>query len=350
MDAQTLPTAIRTHCEELARDVLARQYVRLPQLRTAYGPAGVAKALDDACWNLRYLAEAIAGNCPLLFKHYMSWLWTMVEPYGVTREQMSMHLGLVGEVLTERLPGIVGPELHAVLAAGREGLLEAEPPLRMVQEHAPHAARAERYLAALLDSDRGAALAVVQEAAGAGLSVPDIYLHILQPVQHEIGRLWQTRRITVAQEHYATAVTQLAMAQLYPVIARTPKNARKMVATCVGSELHELGVRMVADFFELAGWDAYFIGAGAPVPALVQTIVQRQPDVVAISATIVVHLSEVRRLIQAIRMSAWARPLIMVGGYPFNAVPDLWKIVGADTYAADAQSAVRIAAERLNGS
>ncbi|MCF7792615.1 MAG: hypothetical protein K9N09_02105 [Candidatus Cloacimonetes bacterium] len=34
---------------------------------------------------------------------------------------------------------------------------------------------------------------------------------------------------------------------------------------------------------------------------------------------------------------------IMVGGYPFNTSPDLWKKIGADGYAPNAKQAINIA-------
>ena len=42
-----------------------------------------------------------------------------------------------------------------------------------------------------------------------------------------------------------------------------------MVATCIGGELHEIGIRMVADFFEMEGWDTYYLGANTPADAVV---------------------------------------------------------------------------------
>ncbi|HEY5309978.1 MAG TPA: cobalamin B12-binding domain-containing protein, partial [Casimicrobiaceae bacterium] len=52
----------------------------------------------------------------------------------------------------------------------------------------------------------------------------------------------------------------------------------------VSGDLHELGARMVADFFEMEGWDSYYTGANTPTGGVVQAIVERRPDVLAISA------------------------------------------------------------------
>jgi methanogenic corrinoid protein MtbC1 len=39
--------------------------------------------------------------------------------------------------------------------------------------------------------------------------------------------------------------------------------------------------------------------------------------------------------------------LVLVGGYPFNLAPDLWRRIGADGWAPDAQLAVERAGELL---
>ena len=97
-----------------------------------------------------------------------------------------------------------------------------------------------------------------------GTSVHDIYLHVFQRSQYEVGRLWQTNQISVGQEHLCTAATQLIMSQLYPLIFGTERKNRRIVAACVGGDLHEIGIRMVADFFEMDGWDTFYLGADVP--------------------------------------------------------------------------------------
>jgi methanogenic corrinoid protein MtbC1 len=182
------------------------------------------------------------------------------------------------------------------------------------------------------------------DAVGAGARVKDIYLHVFQRTQREIGRLWQMNRLTVAQEHYCTAATQLIMSQLYSHIFATERIGHRAVVTCVGGELHELGARMVADFFEMDGWDAYYLGANTPADSIVHTVEEREAEVLAISTTMTFHVSAVADLIaQVLAVEAVAAVKILVGGYPFNLSPGLWKQIGAHGYAPDAQEAVLLA-------
>ena len=116
-----------------------------------------------------------------------------------------------------------------------------------------------------------------------------------------------------------------------------------MVATSVAGELHELGVRMVADFFEMEGWDTYYLGANTPPASVVQVVTERKAEVLGISATMTFHLRAVEELITLARKTAALDDTkIIVGGYPFHLEPNLWRQLGADLYAADAQQAIHL--------
>lgn len=210
---------------------------------------------------------------------------------------------------------------------------------------------ARQYLDALLNGDRHGATALIQDAAEGGLPVQEIYLSVFQPVQQLLGQLWQENSISVAQEHFATAVTQLNMSLLYPHIFTSEKNGRRLVATCVGGELHEIGVRMVADFFEMEGWDTYYLGANAPAESVIETVREVNADVLAVSTSMTFNIPEVINLIERAKADDTNPDLrILVGGRPFNTDPELWKRVGAHLYAPDAQAAIRVVTEALQES
>ena len=209
---------------------------------------------------------------------------------------------------------------------------------------APHALLTRSYLEALLAGDRRRASVMILDAVAAGVSVKDIYLHVFQRSQYEVGRLWQVQEISVAQEHYCTAATQLIMSQLYPHIFAVENTGGTLVATCVSGDLHEIGVRMVADFFEMDGWNTFYLGANTPDADVVATLIERQADVLAISATLSTHVRAVSTLIESVRANQQCRAVkILVGGYPFLVAPELWRKIGADGSAGDAQAAIVLA-------
>jgi methanogenic corrinoid protein MtbC1 len=117
-----------------------------------------------------------------------------------------------------------------------------------------------------------------------------------------------------------------------------------MVATCIAGDLHEIGLRMVADFFEMDGWDTTYLGANVPARDLLAMLESQPTELLAISATMTFHISRVAELIAAVRSRDTLRDMrLIVGGYPFNVAPGLWLEIGADGHATDADTALALA-------
>lgn len=217
------------------------------------------------------------------------------------------------------------------------------------EESEPFFELAKNYKDALLNVQRNEASRMILKAVEEGTDIKDIYIHVFESSQHEIGRLWQTNKITVAQEHFCTAATQMIMSQLYPYIFRTDKSGLRLVAACAAGEMHEIGVRMVADIFEMEGWDTYYLGANTPNESIIQTIIDLKPDIIAISASIHYNIVAVMDLIKLIRNTPDISNIkIMVGGRPFLLAPELWRKVGADGCPTNAIKALSLADELIS--
>ncbi|MEZ4381489.1 MAG: cobalamin-dependent protein [Nannocystaceae bacterium] len=209
---------------------------------------------------------------------------------------------------------------------------------------------AERYLRVLLEARRREATDLILGAVQRGeTDVRRVYLEVFEPVLREVGRLWLANQISIAQEHFISATTQLVMSRLYPHIFTTQRRGLQMVAACAGPELHEIGLRMVADFFELEGWDTYYLGANLPADAIVAAVAERKADLLAISATMPRHIPFVREVIHSLRTDeAMRSTTVLVGGGAF-AREAQWRAVGADGCARSAADAVALAEELCAG-
>jgi methanogenic corrinoid protein MtbC1 len=334
----------------LAEQIVTRHYELEPDSWRPYGSVGRAKCVQDAEYHLMYLAEAIGVSSPAIFLDYVAWLKVLFCGLGFADRTVEVTLGCARDVIRNALPPdaarVAGEYLE--MAVEEAGRTPVEVP-SFLESLSPLAALARQYLEALLRGDRRLAIQLILQAAEDGADVRDIYVHAFQACQYEIGRLWQLNQISVAQEHFCTAATQLAMAQLYPRIFSTHKNGRRLVATCVSGELHEIGARMVADLFEIEGWDTYYLGANTPAASIVEVLAEQTPDVLAVSATMMFHVGVVADLVAQVRAADGVQKVVvMVGGYPFNVAPDLWRRVGADATARDALDAIAVA-ERLVG-
>jgi methanogenic corrinoid protein MtbC1 len=186
----------------------------------------------------------------------------------------------------------------------------------------------ERFLAALVAGARREALdVVVEEALWDDVPVRSLYLDVVQSSLYEIGRLWQRKRISVAQGHAAAEIVRVALAQLRPHLPSVPSNGRHVVVACVEGELHDLGARITADFLEAAGFEVQFLGANVPTAALVELVRRRPPDLLALSVSATSNLAALRHAVAAVRGASAQVPLA-VGGQVFLRRPNLARQLG----------------------
>jgi len=342
---------LRDQAGALADAVVACEFSRNPRLRLRYGPGGRGKSRQDAAYHLAFLADAVDVDSQAVFNDYIAWAKVLLLHFGVLTEDLDQHLGCMADVVSEQMPAPVAASAVAMIEAARSALAAmpatAPPCLDPDQRLEP---LAREYARALLGGYRQAAGQLVFDAADRGTSVRELYLQVFQPALREVGRLWQTRRISVAQEHFCSAATQVVMSQLLPRSLPAPRRGRAVVVACIGGDLHEVGARMVADFFTMAGWDAYFCGANTPHEGVVRSAAERAAQVLAVSASMGCHLHSVQELLQEVREDPRGAALrVMVGGHPFTLDPALWRTVGADGTAADAEAAVALAEQWLAG-
>jgi len=336
---------LETRRDWLAGAIVERQWQLQPDLAVRYDEPARLKSVRDTGYTLSYLAHAIQVGEQSLFVEYVAWLKVLLTRQNVPIDDLAENLRVMREVLPRTLPPKEATAAVALLTASLDHLPHMPSSLpSFLDGSAPYGSLARRYLAHLLTGERHQAAQLILAAVAEGVLVRDIYLHVFQPCLHEIGRLWQLNEISVAQEHFCTAATQLIMAQLYPQIFATPRSNRRLVAACVGQELHEVGLRMVADLFELEGWDTYYLGANTPLKSIAAAVSEQSAHVLAISATMTYHLRDVADLIAFVRgREPGAHVKILVGGYPFNTAGNLWRTIGADGYAPDAVSAIAVA-------
>ncbi len=342
---QQAAQAIRQKQNELAEIIVARQYASQGSVWKPFGDPGRAKSVRDSGYHLIYLAEALSAADHSLFSEYLAWVKVLFAGLNFSADVLPSTLKFMRQALDETLEPHLSLAAIEYLDAALLAYQQAPSILpSFIEDNNPLAGLTHGFIDALLRGDRQSASRMILAAAQQGTAIKDIYLYVFQSSQREIGRLWQTNQISVAQEHYCTAATQMVMSQLYPYIFASERNGHRMVVTCVGGELHEIGARMVADFFEMEGWDTYFLGANTPIEGVLQAVSEREADVLAISATMTFHVDKVSDLIAQLHHAGLdGRTKVLVGGYPFNIAPALWQSVGADAYASDAQQALIVA-------
>ena len=339
---------LKRAAEGVAGAVVETCFTARPELLARYGPAGRAKCRHDTLYHIGYLREALEAGSSALFVEYVRWVVSLLKGYDIPAGDLRLNITAIADACDTHCLPATAAGVRQIVNAGLDVLEEEPSEESLIGGEGRAALLARDYLAALLAGDRRTAGELIAAARDGGMTIKEIYLDVFTPVQREIGRLWQTNTLSVAQEHFCTAATQTIMSGFYPTMFSMPRAGRTVVAVAVGGELHEIGVRMVADLLELEGWDSYYVGANVPAASVVRTLVERHADLLAISATMTFHIDEVRAMIAAVRGSEECRDVkILVGGYPFLVEPQLWRRVGADGHAPDGRTVGEVAAKLL---
>lgn len=179
---------------------------------------------------------------------------------------------------------------------------------------------ARRFGDVLRIGDGSAAERVIDDALASGLSPEVVQSHVIGPAMAHIGQLWQARAISVADEHLATSISQRALVRLLSTLCTghvRQGSREKVLLAAVAGQRHVLGLRMVADVLEGAGFDVIYLGEDVPVGDLVEFVVQHRPAVVGLAFGIASQVSCLADALWSIHEVA-PETRIMLGG---RAVP-----------------------------
>lgn len=173
------------------------------------------------------------------------------------------------------------------------------------------------YLDNLLSGRKDECASLVEELIGRGRRMHDIYVKLFQRSLYDVGSLWEHNRISVASEHLATAVTESLFSLVYPQIFRSERVGKQAVISCVANEFHQIGAKMVADVFELNGWDGLFVGSNTPTDDLLTLVDDKEPDLIGLSLSIYFNLPRLIEIIELINRR-FSELRIIVGGQAFR--------------------------------
>ena len=136
---------------------------------------------------------------------------------------------------------------------------------------------------------------------------------------HQIGDLWFTGRITVADEHLATRVVFSALQTLSGVMMPVQPSGLKAICCGIEGDLHELPVQLARIILESEGWEVQSLGPNTPLFALSEMVTRQRPQLVCISARSISDLdrataeySQLRKITGKLGVS------IVIGGEGFR--------------------------------
>jgi MerR family transcriptional regulator, light-induced transcriptional regulator len=338
-----LQTTVAPELILIAQKIFDQQFAEDPKLHQEMDDRRKQLMFQDILYNFSFLTTAVKLEDEKIFANYAVWLYELLcnlmkdVDRDRIKDQMVAHYAILRrfttELYSEDEAAFAGRCLDKAIEVTDQAVDNYPVSQRFLE--GKHVPIRQEYLKALIRSDTAKAVEIITNAEESGIAIDELYEDILMAAMHEVGELWHQNRITIDKEHYCTSTTQMVLSMFYPKIFKSPRKGRKIVTCCLGSELHQMGGRMVSDLFELHGWDSVYLGAAVPIPSLLNAIEEHQPDLAALSVTMPQYLHTCREAVSALR-EKFPSLRIAVGGRAFTTSNEIYTRWPIDKYAATA--------------
>jgi 5-methyltetrahydrofolate--homocysteine methyltransferase len=169
----------------------------------------------------------------------------------------------------------------------------------------------------------------------------------LIPSLEEVGARFERGDFFVPEMLIAARAMQGALDILRPLLADTgAQTIGTFVMGTVKGDVHDIGKNLVNIMLEGAGFTVHDLGVNVAPETFVEQVQEHQPDIVGFSAFLTTTMPMFKANINALEKAGVRdEVIVMVGGAPVT--QEYADKVGADGYAADASTAVRLAKDLI---
>ncbi len=345
--AKTITTRAHAIAERACRDLLQGH----AEIAARFGTAAEQLWADHLQQRLLELAAALSAGDHGLFTARLAWSRAAMQARGLTSTDLDISMAVLRAALADSLETGARERalefVDAALDAISKGAASHLDPF--LDAGVPNERLALQYVQTVVTGNVTAGMQVVVDAVRHGTSVQDAFLRVLLPAQREVGRLWHLNELSVSEEHLVSYTTQRLMVTLTDMAAKRPDNGLTAVCGAVAGNVHDIGIRAIAYLMEIDGWRTVYLGSDIPQAELPATLDTFDADVLLLSVALTSQLQATANTIEAIRRHCKRPVKIMVGGNGLAERDDLWKEIGADGYATDADSAIALARSLCSG-
>jgi len=194
----------------------------------------------------------------------------------------------------------------------------------------------------VLDGETPPTVALTKEGLELGMDPLTLLFDAMIPALEEVGRLFEIGEYFVPEMLISARAMAGAMGILKPLIAATgAKPVGTFVMGTVKGDIHDIGKNLCNIMLEGAGFQVVDLGVNVPPEKFIEAIQQYQPEAVGMSAFLTTTMPMFKTNIEAITAAGLREQVkILVGGAPVT--QEYCDTVGADGYAPDASSTVRL--------
>jgi DNA-binding transcriptional MerR regulator len=150
-----------------------------------------------------------------------------------------------------------------------------------------------------------------------------VCLDVVQKGLAEIGEGWYRGRVTVQQEHFASA---LALRRMEALLISTPAPTRpgRIMVGCPPEEEHTFVPLMLSLLLRRRGWEVIYLGANVPIRSMEATISAVRPNLVILTAQ---QLHTAASLLEMAEVLYKERVPVAFGGLIFTEIPHLYQVI-----------------------
>lgn len=192
-----------------------------------------------------------------------------------------------------------------------------------------------------------AVLELTNTAIASGMGPDTILFDALIPSLEEVGARFERGDFFVPEMLIAGKAMSGALNVLRPLLAETgAESIGTFLMGTVKGDVHDIGKNLVNIMLEGAGFTVIDIGVQAAPEKFIDAIREHKPDIVGMSAFLTTTMPMFKVNIHEITKAGLRdEVIIMVGGAPVT--QEYADAVGADGYASDASTAVRLAKDLI---
>jgi len=179
---------------------------------------------------------------------------------------------------------------------------------------------------------------LTQKAVDEGYPVKEILDNGLIKGINVIGQMWKEGEAFIPEVLISAKVMRAGTEIIKELMAKSGiKPIGKVVIGTVKGDVHSIGKSLVAMMMENVGFEVHELGVDITPEKFVEAVKTQKADLLAMSALLTTTMPAMADTIQAVN-SAGLKVTTIIGGAPTS--QEYADSIGADGYAADAQSAV----------
>jgi len=205
----------------------------------------------------------------------------------------------------------------------------------------------QSYNEAVFETDKQAALEVVNKALSEGLSPEDVVFKLIIPaVEAMMARIEKDPDSNLAQHFMTAQIAAEVTEKMLEKFSRPPEVIGRVVIGTAHGDLHSLGKRIVIGCLKSLMVDVFDLGTNVSAEQFVDAAVAKDAQVIAVSA-MMVHTAigengsrQVRELLRARGLEDKIK--LAVGGAPYRFDPEMYLKAGADAWAPDGVTAAKV--------